>query len=168
MSQGGVATAAKKKAKHSHEPAGLCRGCGTIEIAGWTSQATIIKEQKQSKTPKNQSINRARPKIADTQSKYVKIECMRCNRFVKKLLSQPFSEASALPTSTATATKKQDLPLSRPSQNNIKSINTNASSKQRAKARKQGGLQAILEKSKASASPSSGFGLDLLDLMQRD
>ncbi|ELR05787.1 hypothetical protein GMDG_01865 [Pseudogymnoascus destructans 20631-21] len=42
----------------------------------------------------------------------------------------------------------------------------NASSRKRAKSRKQGGLQALLAKNKeASQSSSGGFGLDLWDLM---
>lgn len=42
----------------------------------------------------------------------------------------------------------------------------NLSSKKRAKARKQGGLQAMLEKAKQAEAHSSGFGLDLMDLMK--
>lgn len=43
---------------------------------------------------------------------------------------------------------------------------SNAGSKQRAKARKQSGLQALLAKNKASASTLSGSGLDLMDFMK--
>jgi hypothetical protein len=44
----------------------------------------------------------------------------------------------------------------------------NASSRKRAKFRKQGGLQALLAKSKEADTRGSavGFGLDLLDLMK--
>ena len=48
-----------------------------------------------------------------------------------------------------------------------KPVSTNNSSKKRAKTRKQGGLQALLEKSKENCNSSSGPGLDLMDLMRQ-
>jgi ribonuclease MRP protein subunit SNM1 len=49
------------------------------------------------------------------------------------------------------------------------SASANASSRKRAKIRKQGGLQALLAKSKETDARGStgGFGLDLLDLMKK-
>lgn len=47
-----------------------------------------------------------------------------------------------------------------------KVASANASSKKRAKARKQGGLQALLAKKKEGGEQKGDFGLDLMDLMK--
>ncbi|KAH0569222.1 hypothetical protein GP486_000039 [Trichoglossum hirsutum] len=47
-----------------------------------------------------------------------------------------------------------------------RAASANASSKKRAKARKQGGLQALLAKKKEGDEKRGGFGLDLMDLMK--
>ncbi|KAI9679513.1 MAG: hypothetical protein M1817_005535 [Caeruleum heppii] len=48
-------------------------------------------------------------------------------------------------------------------------LSNSQSSKQRAKARKQGGLHAMLARQKQQQSTTAdGFGLDLMDLMKKD
>jgi hypothetical protein len=44
---------------------------------------------------------------------------------------------------------------------------TTLATKKRIKARKQGGLEAILARQRATDSRESGFGLDLLDFMKK-
>ncbi|KIN01277.1 hypothetical protein OIDMADRAFT_41876 [Oidiodendron maius Zn] len=46
-------------------------------------------------------------------------------------------------------------------------LSTNASSKKRAKARKQSGLEALLAKKKSSEATTTGFGLNLMDFMKK-
>jgi len=110
--------------------------------------------------------------------KYLKIDCLLCYRFEETPLqgSETKSKHSINKTSNPDPVKSEhQLP---PSQgDNFQSASTSqfeaskppttyTSSKKRANARKQGGLQAMLEKSKIPKSSSSGFGLDLLDLMK--
>ncbi|KAL9098227.1 MAG: hypothetical protein Q9163_006077 [Psora crenata] len=77
----------------------------------------------------------------------------------RKHNSQPTSTAHV--TSGPAAASSSNAKHSKPS-------NPNTNSKHRAKARKQGNLSALLEKSKQASSASSGLGLDLMDLMKQD
>ena len=148
---------------------GACKACGRSLVPGRTSRISIVKDGASKSTTRSRSHGNGSAAMA--RNKYLRIDCLVCHRFEKK----------PLPRSTGDNTKKQtgfqsQLLLSatptadaasNASPQSMKTGNVNASSKQRAKARKHGGLQAMLEKSKASASLSSGFGLDLLDFMKQ-
>lgn len=146
-----------------------CRACGTILIPGCTSRTRIVRE-KATKT-RIRSREHGRDNRAGTLIKSVRVDCLICHRYEKKPLQDSDGtnikkpsvlDTRTVPSVSGSADKEpSDMPqaarLGTPS----------ASSKQRAKARKHGGLQAMLEKTKASGTSSSGFGLDLLDLMKQ-
>ena len=159
----------KQKVRKDNLPAS-CKACGTLLIPGWTSRTTI---NTPNKTKKNDgSTDRSRKLISKASlhpAKSVKVDCLRCHRFEQlplehsprrkertsnhsdrnKTLSSP--ENAAFPVET--------------SKESIKPISANASSKQRSKTRKRGGLQALLDQSKTSMSTPACTELGLLDLM---
>lgn len=147
---------------------GSCRACGSILIPGRTSRTSIVSGEV-SKSKARSKKHRGEREV-EKPIKFMKTDCLVCHRFEKKPLQPTDSsikksgKATAQPTPLTVTRAGVTDPASPQS---LKPATTNASSKQRAKARKHGGLQAMLEKSKASSIPSSGFGLDLLDLMKQ-
>ena len=154
-----------------------CAACGTIRIPGWTSRTTIVDPTKprnvSSKFKKHRRTNRRANTSAEKQ---VVVECRACrrksvtplqasqrpriNRKRSSNTEATFGARSAEPVSlsaksVANSAQASETPMS-----------ANNSSKKRAKTRKQGGLQAMLEKSKG-VEGSSGFGLNLMDLMKQ-
>lgn len=161
---------------------GICKGCGTILIPGWTSRTTIItkgmvgRRLKVKAKGQGKIKSEKRTKISGSDSlKYLKVDCLICYRFEEKPLPGLKGKIKNPPKQAVTEAEHQlpsaqtdDSPTASASQAHVsKPPTTSSSSKKRAKARKQGGLQAMLEKSKASTSPASAFGLDLLDLMKQ-
>lgn len=146
-----------------------CKACGTILIPGSTSRTSIIHE----KATKNKIRSKKPGKDArdGTPMKFVRIDCLICHRYERKPLQgsggpnikkPSVSNTRTVPSVSGFADKEpSDMPQS------ARVGTASASGKQRAKARKHGGLQAMLEKTKVSANSSSGFGLDLLDLMKQ-
>ena len=137
-----------------------CRACGTILIPGSTSRTSILRE----KATKTRIHLREHGKDgrAGTPVKWLRVDCLICHRYEKKPLQPPGLKAQTAPSVSGFANKKpSDMTQS------ARVGTASAGSKQRAKARKHGGLQAMLEKTKASANSSRGFGLDLLDLMKQ-
>jgi ribonuclease MRP protein subunit SNM1 len=140
----------------------VCGACGTIMILGW--ECTVqLESQKRRRKKGDQS------KDAPNSSKAIVYKCESCSRETRfpiplpaprnKMRSQrqmPSSGTGAMNLLQAKANSTTSTPLS-----------TNASSKKRAKARKQGGLGAILAQKKASEASRSGFGLDLMDFMKK-
>lgn len=157
------------------QSSGSCKACGSILVPGWTSWTSIITKDGKVKQLKVGSKKMARSNLP----KYLRVDCLICYRYEERPLQGlkptskhplkiPHKEASigselrqpCSQTADSSAASTSHMQVSEP-------LATNASSKKRAKARKQGGLQAMLEKSKASTGPSAGFGLDLLDLMKQ-
>ena len=151
------------------QKSGACRACGTILIPGSTSRTSIVHEQS-SKT-KVHTKKHSKDDSARKPIKFVRVDCLVCHRYERMPLqgsSRPnVKKLSVLNTGPLTSVsgfadkEPSDMPQS------ARVGTASASSKQRAKARKHGGLQAMLEKSKVSANSSPGFGLDLLDLMKQ-
>lgn len=146
-----------------------CKACGSVLIPGRTSRTCIVSEGG-TRSKAHSKEHHGRNEV-EKRSKFVRIDCFLCHRFEKKSLerstisrSQKGSKSKAQPTPLALAKAGASDPAS---PRFPKPATINASSKQRAKARKHGGLQAMLEKSKASSTPSSDFGLDLMDLMKQ-
>lgn len=139
-----------------------CGGCGTIMILGW--EATMEPSNPRRRN-KGKSYGNA-PK-----SKSISFKCQSCHRITRHPIltaqqrHKPTPKTSTqthIPTNTLSSTlqSKTHPSVSEPS-------SANSNSKKRAKSRKQGGLQAILAKQKASQGVSSGFGLDLSDFMAK-
>ena len=146
-----------------------CRACGTVLIPGSTSRTSIVCE-KPTKT-RIRSRELGKHDRAGTPMKSVRVDCLICHRYEKKPLQgsggtntkkPSVLNTRTIPSVTGSADKE---PLDMPQFARVGTAS--ASSKQRAKARKHGGLQAMLEKTKASVNSSPGFGLDLLDLMKQ-
>ena len=153
-----------KVVKGSASPA--CQSCVTIMIPGWTSKITIENE---GAVGKGRSGKRSARKGREEKDKKLVFECLACHRYVKTDLDfsrRPRKGArgakALLSTSQATAAISKPKSAGDPQ----KAVAANSGSKQRAKARK-GGLQAMLEKSKQSSTPSVGRGLGLMDLMKQ-
>lgn len=141
-----------------------CGACGAIMLLGWEGKLEIKTQSSKKK--------RGRKKIAGSFSKEKAMQhtCGSCNKITKHRLGVPPAglrlkkgavldgavpkNASLLAQSMGTADTKG-------------TSSTNASSKKRARNRKLGGFGALLAKQKASESSSSGFGLDLMDMMKK-
>ena len=146
---------------------GYCLACGTIMITGQTSKTEIFDPNvvlsSLSKTRKKR-----RRKLLGLD-KQVKTKCLICHRAT----TVPLPNVQKAGTETGTSLLSTGIV---PPQNASASVQVKASSdmmpttannssKKRAKVR-QGGLQAMLERSKAMKSRSSGFDLDLMDFMK--
>ncbi|KAL8808554.1 MAG: hypothetical protein Q9182_000105 [Xanthomendoza sp. 2 TL-2023] len=139
-----------------------CRACGTISVPGMTSKTEVTNGLSNSKQKKRADT------IKDANELEIH-ECLACYRVVttptSNILRNGFGNqgkpAGLIERSKIVAAEsKHDIMQTEAS------TPANASSKRRAKARKQGGLQAMLEKSKGATSQSSGTGLDLMDFIK--
>jgi transposase len=144
-----------------------CGGCGSIRQSK-CSQVTQVKPKAKSRV-----ISKMDTTSAGGATVY---KCLRCNQRTihpRKRISKPLSKApSRVSTSTASPipTTTRSTPVESSTLQALPSTTTesaplkkadNANSKKRAKARKQGGLQALLA-SKKNTQPS----LDLFDFLQ--
>ena len=147
----------------------VCKACGTIWIPGSTSRTSIVHE-KATKTKTHLKRHR-KADHAGTPMKFIKVDCLICHRYERTPLqgsSGPnIQEPSAFNTRTVPSVSgfADKEPSNMPESARVGTAS--ASSKQRAKARKHGGLQAMLDKTKVSVNSSPGFALDLLDLMKQ-
>lgn len=140
-----------------------CGACGSIRQPQ-TSRITEVKSKGKSRVSKSESTGGAKV-----------YKCIRCRQRTvlprKRTASKPLPRTSTTTTSpTLSRTLSEPTSIKAPSQQNSLSVASepqpgkaaeNASSKKRAKARKQGGLQALLA-SKQRTQPS----LDLFDFLQ--
>lgn len=159
--------------RHSQEPnhretgekwLGCCRACSSILIPGLSSTTSIESAASSRRTRgKSKALIARHPNLSTkTRPKWLKVTCTICHRYQKTEVNL---EKTVRSSQQATIPKSslQTIPassLTKPS----KPGNLNQSSKQRAKARKQG-LSTLLEKSKQSKS-NAGRGLDLMDFMK--
>lgn len=164
-----------------------CGACGNIMIPGWTSR-TYLEKDKPSLESRTKTNGKGKGKTGSVQlPKYVGAaagvdksivhECWICNRKSRQRLptsSRPDSTKHTHVASPSTISSIPGVarltplgPKSEPEHPISSSVN--ASSRRRAKSRKQGGLQALLAKKKEDESKggmSTGFGLDLMDFMK--
>lgn len=178
MAQRNIAAAESGVSLNKTQSSGSCKACGSTFIPGWTSRTSITTKGGKVKRAKVGSKKKLRTNASDLP-KYLKVDCLICYRYEERLLQgsrdksknplhvspkeariRSEAQQSSSRTHDSSVAFTRQVQASEP-------LATNTSSKKRAKARKQGGLQAMLEKSKASTGPSSGFGLDLLDLMKQ-
>lgn len=106
--------------------------------------------------------------------------CLRCSsRTVQRRPSQPrplqkaigasapSTQAAASSEVPSTSRSTVNLASRIATESSIKTTSENASSKKRAKARKQGGLQALLASKRSGESTPSASSLDLFDFLQK-
>ncbi|KAG4032633.1 hypothetical protein MFRU_006g01030 [Monilinia fructicola] len=141
-----------------------CGACGTIMLLGWEGKLEIKSQSSKKKQPRKKAIG------ASSEERAIIYTCGSCNKKTRHRLntapvvSRPkkgaiqhgaFSKNGSVPAQSLTTAST------------VATASTNSSSKKRAKNRKLGGLGALLAKQKASEASSSGFGLDLMDLMKK-
>lgn len=167
----------------------ICTACGNILAPGLS--CTVAIESAPSFPSKRARGQRNRKSIAvqleyrhKLVEKIMVYTCKRCSKSTRVSAGVPprarkvrarnkpeadktFVAGSMLNTPTKTALAQAEVAESdiAPPAPSAKGL-TNAGSKQRAKARKQSSLQALLAKNKASANTLSGSGLDLMDFME--
>jgi ribonuclease MRP protein subunit SNM1 len=133
-----------------------CGACGTTMILG---QGAELERNRQLE-------RRGKGRYDTTRSKFIIYHCKSCNKRNQHRI--PTSLPRHKPrTETVSALAPVASTSSQLLSNSVAPEGSNNSSKKRAKTRKQGGLQALLAKQKASQSISSGFGLDLSDFMKK-
>ncbi|KAF7858879.1 hypothetical protein EAF04_008921 [Stromatinia cepivora] len=141
-----------------------CLACGTIMILGREGKLEVKSQSS------NKKRHRKKPAGASSEERAMIYTCGSCNKKTRHRLG-PAPEVSR-PKMGAIQRGAVSKNVSLPAQiltttNTTATPSTNASSKKRAKNRKLGGLGALLAKQKASEASSSGFGLDLMDLMKK-
>ncbi|KAL8741884.1 MAG: hypothetical protein Q9190_005563 [Brigantiaea leucoxantha] len=146
----------------------VCKTCGTISIPGRNSRFSIVATQSTFRKRQGKASGE-NAKTATPRQKLMQTECLACHR-VTSVPLQP-SKRNALDESEsrmATNTKNAGFETSKAPTvtRSEKTVSTNLASKRRAKTRKQGGLRAMLEKSRDSEQKQSGLGMDLFDLMR--
>lgn len=134
-----------------------CGACGSIMILGWNGSLEF------------KQLGRKNIGVSTPRRRNAVYTCDSCGRKTRRYMPEPRQKVSsesksaeATPVSATSSSgppQKEKAPaLAQPASSN---------SKKRAKTRKQGSLQAILDKQKASQGASgSGFGLDLMDFMK--
>lgn len=150
-----------------------CGACGSIRKPEWT-KTIQVKRKKPKRSDRVTSRSSASKETTDGATVY---KCLRCHRRTvrrhQREAVHPSSSSRApaaailQPVSTAaTSTIEKYVPqgVSEPVQ--VSKAADNASSKKRAKARKQGGLQALLA-SKQRSQATSSSSLDLFDFLQQ-
>jgi ribonuclease MRP protein subunit SNM1 len=141
----------------------ICGACGNIMILGWTGtrhlESLRIGQRKRDRIPTAQG---SKAEV----TKAIVYKCELCDRRTRINMNTTIARSTK-------ASVSQSLPKKLLNSTLIKTpspTSANASSRKRARARKHGGLQALLAKNKDSGAvgrPCSGFGLDLLDLMKK-
>ncbi|KAI4250021.1 MAG: hypothetical protein L6R42_008808 [Xanthoria sp. 1 TBL-2021] len=154
------------KALNKSQMQDICKTCGTIFNVDLASTSTPIHPDVASSKGRNWEITPDHVSL----NKQSNNECHVCRRMVvtSSFQSQQYSrniqrKAAAwakLSGNIASPSLEHDLV------NVEKVIPANISSKKRAKARKQGGLQAMLKKAKGTNLQSSDNGLNLMDLIK--
>ncbi|KAM0312775.1 hypothetical protein ACHAO8_006056 [Botrytis cinerea] len=141
-----------------------CSACGTIMLLGSSEGKLEVKSQSFKKKP-----IRKRAKGGSRVEKAMIYTCGSCNKMTRNRLdSAPvISRSKKGAVQNGAVSQTVPLPAQTLTANTMAPPSTNASSKKRAKTRKLGGLGALLAKQKASQTSSSGFGLDLMDLMKK-
>ncbi|KAI0853918.1 hypothetical protein F5Y00DRAFT_62595 [Daldinia vernicosa] len=138
----------------------VCGACGHIMIPGQGSELkmeTKMNPQRKKLKRKNNSSKVITGKSAPTAERRKKFTCGMCGRYTDIVLPPVAPISRRRPLKSAPA-----LIPSEPSK-----VSASASSKKRAKSRKQG-LQALLQQAQSSASkPQTGLGLSLSDFMSK-
>ncbi|KAF2276247.1 uncharacterized protein EI97DRAFT_53385 [Westerdykella ornata] len=137
----------------------LCVACGNLLLPGWSCS---VAHESRSRNPIKKKEGDAMEMKPRCESDLV-YTCLRCHRRTEKQLPLPPPRRTQIAGRPSRISKPAPMAQSDGADRNKGIKTANASSKQRAKARK-GGLQAMLAKSKSQNSTSQG--LDLMDFMQ--
>lgn len=145
----------------------ICKACGTILIPDITAKIEIIDPRAVMRKRRRNA-----PQIVASEQRF-KTECLACRRVTRTPPQLSQRQEVKKPAKSTVSIESLETPASKDESWSIparieieKPVSVNTNSKKRAKARKRGGLQALLEKSKRTAMRSSGPGLDLMDFMK--
>lgn len=164
------------------EVRGSCQACGTIATPGSTSQTCIVFEPIKSGKSRSQrrkhGVHGDTAQIAQDGGKIDKIairKCLACHRSTRTPILLPSKPSVGNVGRRPQAASQPDFLPGRaiklegcPVENKAyqQPSLANSSSRKRAKARKPGGLQVMLDKYKATQNQPSSLGLDLMDIMK--
>ena len=157
---------------HRHHET-FCGACGSIRRPEWTKKTNVSAKSKPQRS--NRKVSK---EPRDETTVYT---CLRCRRRTVKSHRRGITSQSSLsdikaqtlsqPESTNSPSKMaHDLPQNVSNDREMAQANKaseNASSKKRAKTRKQGGLQALLESKQQQKSQSASSSLDIFDFLQQ-
>lgn len=157
----------------------VCNSCGNIMILGRTAEFSLESVNVRKghfKIPRSKPGTSKSGKAAASSApkpKAVVYKCLPCGRdTVHKIDAPAPSVIRNVGSKVAKSTAMPNgvpIPSTSSAQDSLKNEATvssaNASAKQRKKARKQGGLLALLAKNREAKK--EGFGLDLMDLMKK-
>lgn len=145
-----------------------CQACGTILVPGVTSKVrTESSQQPDNYSRKSKAQHNAKSLGAGSVRKCIKTTCLACHRYEKAPL-EPLKPTKRQSLTRPVTRPDESMSLSNPRSGKLeKPSNANQSSKQRARVRKQGGLQTLLQKSKQESSSQAGTRLGLMDLMKQ-
>ncbi|KAL4961735.1 uncharacterized protein BDV14DRAFT_203478 [Aspergillus stella-maris] len=133
-----------------------CGACGSSRKTEWAKVASIKKS-----TRRHVTSSLAKGLTTEGATVY---KCLRCRRRTVTQSRIP-SKSAPIPVK-ATASQLSASAPDQVSTTTTTKATENASSKKRAKARKQGGLQALLANKKSQGSQSQSKSLDLFDFLQ--
>ncbi|KAI9770585.1 MAG: hypothetical protein M1840_003176 [Geoglossum simile] len=158
----------------------VCGACGNIMVPGWTCNVRSqrsgrkkgskrsLEKRRSSRSQKTGPSSVPGANGIEMNELEMVYECRVCGRATRQTLPKnPPPRRPARNTSPITGPLAPAKHLGADAIEPPKPAAANASSKKRAKARKQGGLQALLAKRKEVAEQTADFGLDLMDLMKR-
>lgn len=150
-----------------------CSACGTILISGWTSRTSVADYQKNKKRrlkPRSE-----RKGTTDERTKFVMTQCLVCLQSTSSHLEhaaghgptrkQTFMSQAALLEATLSPSRVTGQAGEAIQEHQIP-LPANLASKKRARARKQSGLQAMLQKSKNTNKEAPSPMLNLMDFMK--
>jgi len=161
----------------------VCGACGSVLVPGVSCTKIIVSDSKKS----TQAASRVKSRIVKATSsaeptKVVVYTCKRCDRNTRIPIGQPprrkrtivlrAEEKRAINAPfPAPSSLQVHEDLEQPALTNIAAVvagqpQTLTKSKQRAKTKKQSGLQALLAKNKANASAAASPAFDLMDFMK--
>lgn len=155
----------------------FCGACGSLRTPHITKKVEIKEKSAKSKAQKSKVTKPAGSQDAPPGA--VVYKCLRCYKRAvqpirkpasrKNIQSVPIAATEPVVSSTAASTSKtspQEAADAATPSVSSKTTSENASSKKRAKARKQGGLQALLASKQRSQTQTSS-SLDLFDFLQQ-
>ena len=146
---------------------GVCGACGTISIPGVTSRTSITNDGGADGISKEAKRKSKKRRMAAGQAlKLLETKCLACHR-VTKVRIEPSKRQTLVRDKKVVIPARSNAP---PSINAAKAPLSAPSIKnggsKRSKARKKGGLQALVERSKQTHETTQGSGLDLMDFMK--
>ncbi|KAL8903097.1 MAG: hypothetical protein Q9207_004146 [Kuettlingeria erythrocarpa] len=151
----------------------ICKACGTVLILDVTSKKELSKPGGARRKRKRRE--GVPPLQSELPGERLQLKCLACHRvtIVTPVIAPQRQDFGKINRPNEATQRSKDAVTGSELQLDIaktgaeKPASANASSRKRAKARKQGGLQALLERSKGTQSQSGNPGLDLMDFMKK-